>query len=102
MDKIKFTTKTVAAGAATLVEFELADGVIAPSDLAGALESAPQVDPTKGVIISGRGPVWLFAALAHEYHPCKWVATYDPRLGGAVVVESHHPDAPQVGEVIPL
>ena len=99
---INFTTKEVAAGAATLVEFELSDGVIAPSDLAEALKSAPEVDPTKGVILSGRGPVWLFAALVHEYHPTAWVGTNDPRLGGAVVVENHHPDAPSIGEVVPL
>ena len=50
------------------------------------------------MVISGRGPVWLFAALAHEYHPRPFVATFDPRLGG-VVVESHTPNH-KVGEVV--
>ena len=34
----------------------------------------------KGVVLSGRGPIWLYGFLIHFYHPTKWVATYDPRL----------------------
>lgn len=55
----------------------------------------------KGVILSGRGPVWLYCFLTHFYHPTKFVATYDPRLQGAVVVESHGSDY-KVGDVIPI
>lgn len=54
-----------------------------------------------GVVLSGRGPIWLYAYLTHYYHPTAWVATYDPRLSGAVVVQSHHPDY-NVGDVIPI
>ncbi len=56
----------------------------------------------EGILISGRGPVWLYGFLTHLAHPFKWVAIHDPRLGGAVVVERHSADAPAVGSLIPL
>jgi CRISPR-associated protein Csx3 len=55
----------------------------------------------KGVILSGRGPVWLYCFLTHFYHTTKFVATYDPRLQGAVVVESHGSEY-KVGDIIPV
>jgi len=82
----------------TLVEFTL-DGPISP-DILHTL-TPPQVDATKGVVISGRGPIWLYAYLTHYYHYTLWVATYDPRLGGAVVVQSHTPSKRE-GDVIPV
>jgi len=83
----------------TLVTFDIPGGVIAPDDLAKL--SPPQVDARLGVVISGRGPVWLFAFLCHHYHPTAWVGTYDPRCGGAIVVQSHRPGI-YVGQIIPL
>ena len=82
----------------TLVHFELKEPI--SHDVLKSLK-APKVDPRKGVVISGRGPIWLHCFLAHEYHPTKFVAHYDPRLGGAVVVQSHSPDVKE-GELIPL
>ena len=79
----------------TLIEFEL-DGPISPEELKNL--EVPKVDFKKGVVISGRGPVWLYAFLVHEYHPARWVGTFDPRLG-AVVVQSHTTEV-QVGDVI--
>ena len=55
----------------------------------------------KGVILSGRGPVWLYCYLSHFYHPTAYVATYDPRLQGAVVVQSHTSEY-KPGDIIPL
>lgn len=84
----------------TVVVFDLADqgGVIEPHQLADIIP--PIVNTQKGVVISGRGPVWLYATLVHHYHPTPWVATYDPRLG-AVVVQSHCKDV-KIGDVIPV
>ncbi|WEU40282.1 MAG: CRISPR-associated ring nuclease Crn3/Csx3 [Candidatus Odinarchaeum yellowstonii] len=82
----------------TIVSFEL-DGVIAPDDLKRV--SPPEVNNSKGVILSGRGPIWLYCFLTHFYHPALFIATHDPRLGGAVVVESHSPSY-QIGDVIKL
>jgi CRISPR-associated protein Csx3 len=70
----------------SIVSFEI-EGVISPEDLAAL--TPPKVDGSKGVILSGRGPVWLYCFLTHFYHPTKFIATYDPRLGGAVIVETH-------------
>lgn len=80
----------------TVVRFKL-DQPIEPSDL--AMCKPPEVKTSKGVVLSGRGPIWLFCFLAHYYHPTVWVATYDPRLEGAVVVESHC-KAYSVGQVV--
>lgn len=70
----------------SILSFEI-EGVLSPEDLAALIP--PKVDGSKGVILSGRGPVWLYCFLTHFYHPTKFIATYDPRLGGAVVVETH-------------
>ena len=74
---------------ATLVEFSIPGGVLAPSALSEL--SPPQVNPRQGVILSGRGPIWLYAFLVHHYHPTPWIGVFDPRLGGAVIVQSHSP-----------
>jgi len=81
----------------TVVHFRLS-APIDPKDLSLILSAAPVVSGNKGVIISGRGPVWLHSALAHKYHPCLWVAHYDPRVG-AIVVESHTANV-NIGDVI--
>jgi len=43
------------------------------------------------VVLSGRGPIWLYCFLTHFYHPTKFIAVYDPRIGGGVIVETHTP-----------
>jgi CRISPR-associated protein Csx3 len=83
----------------TLVEFTIPGNVLEPDDLINL--HPPKVDGTKGVIISGRGPMWLYGYLCHTYHPTAWVGFFDPRLAGAVVVQSHQPGI-QVGQVIPV
>jgi CRISPR-associated protein Csx3 len=57
------------------------------------------MDFKKGVVITGRGPIWLYATLTHLCHSFVWVATYDPRIG-AIVVQSHSKEV-SVGDVIP-
>lgn len=80
----------------TLVSFEIPD-VLIPEDL--SVLSPPPVNGAKGVVLSGRGPIWLYCFLTHFYHPTKFIATYDPRLEGAVIVERHAPDY-KVGSII--
>ncbi len=53
----------------------------------------------EGIVLSGRLPVWVYGTLVHEYHPRPFVATFDPRLGGAVVVATHMPDV-AIGQII--
>jgi CRISPR-associated protein Csx3 len=83
----------------SVLTFDIPGGVINPQDLQNI--SVPEVPFNQGIIISGRGPVWLFAFLCHHFHPALWVATHDPRLGGGVVVQTHQPGV-AVGEVIPF
>jgi len=92
-----FTTKIY--DTYTLVTFEIPNGVITPAELAQI--TPPTVNPQKGVILSGRGPVWLFATLCHYYHPTAWVGCFDPRLAGAVVTQTHCPGI-NVGQIIPV
>jgi CRISPR-associated protein Csx3 len=94
------TWKTRELEGATLATFELAGGLAAPGDLPG-IDLPAGLDRAKGLVVGGRGPVWLYAHLCHLAHPFAWVATQDPRLG-AVVVQRHRPDAPPLGAVIGL
>lgn len=73
----------------TLVSFDLEGKNIEPSDIRDL--PLPEVDASKGIIISGRGPTYLFGVIQHHYHPVSWVAHHVPRLGGGVVVSSHTP-----------
>ena len=56
---------------------------------------------TEPVVLSGRMPVWAFAALTHLYHPRPWVGTFEPRLGAGVVVASHVASVGP-GDVVPI
>lgn len=82
------------------IEFLSPDRLIAPQDLA-TLTLPTGIDTTGGVIITGRAPIWLYAALVHELHPTAWVACFDPRLNGGVVVATHSRQT-SMGQVIPL
>lgn len=59
----------------------------------------PMVNKAKGVLLSGRGPIWLYGALVHHYHPTRFVMVYEPRGEVGIVVESHHPDY-EVGDTV--
>ena len=75
------------------------DRIITPKDLT-TLRLPHGLDPRKGVVLSGRAPVWLYAYLVHECHPTVWVACFDPRLGA--VITTTHSKLVSVGQVIPL
>jgi len=47
----------------------------------------PEFDESKGLIISGRGPIWLYLFLYSKINNIPWIAQYDPRFG-AVVLQS--------------
>ena len=85
----------------TVAEFSITaeNGSLNYKDLPAA-DLPEKLKMNKGLVISGRGPVWLYGHLVHRAHPFAWVAIYDPRLKGAVVIERHVIDAPEVGETI--
>ncbi|MGB0563557.1 MAG: CRISPR-associated ring nuclease Crn3/Csx3 [Spirulinaceae cyanobacterium] len=82
------------------VNIVIAEGIAEPQDLSG-LQLPGSINWSKGMVLSGRAPIWVYAYLVHECHAAAWVACYDPRLAGAVVVESHRKGV-EVGRVIPL
>lgn len=97
---LSFDAKPTTLGGhdATQVAFTIGgDGSLDPSAL--TTMDPPAVDGSKGVVLWGRGPVWLYSALIHHYHATRWVGTFDPRLG-VVVVSRHHGSAPAVGSVL--
>jgi CRISPR-associated protein Csx3 len=85
-DVIKF--QTIVKEEYVVVHFEL-QHIILPEILKKL--TPPKVDNKKGVVLSGRGPIWLYCFLTHFYHPTKFIAVYDPRIGGGVIVETHTP-----------
>jgi CRISPR-associated Csx3 family protein len=97
--------KPQAANPQTVVEVVLTgSGVINPSQLFELLVRVAEKVPPGGsepVVLSGRLPVWVYAALAHYFHPRPWVGTFEPRLGKAVVVASHVTYV-NIGDVVEL
>ena len=83
-----------------LVHFDL-EGAITPDKLKEATNRAPDV-AGKPVVLSGRGPIWLYGALIHKYlHVVPWLGVYDPKLGGAIVVASHVANVKE-GDMVPV
>lgn len=84
------------------LEITLSSGVINHEELKKMIENLPvNAGGTEGIILSGRMPVWAFAALTHHFHPRPYIATFDPRIGGGVVVASHV-DNLNIGDVIDI
>lgn len=85
-----FKTKpiTVEENLVTVVSIDLGGSAIEPAILSHL--NPPKIDGTKGVVLEGRGPIWLYSYLVHSYHATAWIGVYDPRIG-VVVVESHSP-----------
>ncbi len=83
-----------------IFDFEL-NGNIEPASLKEIKLPDPVKEKmsSKCIVLSGRGPIWLYGFMIHHFHPCKAVAVFDPRLNGAVVVESHSNDY-KVGDII--
>ncbi|HPC39237.1 MAG TPA: CRISPR-associated ring nuclease Crn3/Csx3 [Exilispira sp.] len=73
-----------------LLEFELKKN-LEPQDLnfINLPDPVKEKFASKLLILSGRGPIWLYGFMIHHFHPCKAIAIYDPRIDGAVIIESH-------------
>ena len=65
------------------------------------LPPLPDIPRGSLVVVGGRAPAWRTARAVHDLHgsPAGAIATFDPRLGGVVVV-NHNPDLPDVGQVV--
>lgn len=97
---ISFRIQALPVG--TLIAFSV-DQVLTPKDLADLHPPDPVEKgfANRGVILSGRGPIWLYGFLVHYYHPCIYVALHDPRFEAAVVVQTHAREY-QPGDLIHL
>ncbi|MEF3191394.1 MAG: CRISPR-associated protein Csx3 [Campylobacterales bacterium] len=93
---IHFDIEPLNSLSATLISFTIQEGVTNPTEAFSI--PLPKVAFDRGVVISGRGPIWLYARLIHHYHPARWIAIHDPRIG-YVVVQSHSKERRE-GEVI--
>lgn len=78
-------------------------GVDSPVTPEEALPPLPAIPPGATVVVTGRAPIWRYGRAFHALHgsPAGVVATFDPRLGGGVVVASHIPGVSE-GEIITL
>jgi len=100
-DVISFEVKKI-KNEITIVQFEL-KRELEPSDL----KNIRPPDPVKNgfsintVVLSGKGPIWLYGFLVHYYHPVRAIAVFDPRFNGAVIVESHVKDV-EIGSLIKM
>lgn len=94
---IEYKTRKDSKCGCTIVEFQIPGGVLDYEELEEAVRKAPEVDTTQGVCLSGRGPVWLFMALARRYYPTAWVGSFDPRTIKCIVTETHVPGV-KIGE----
>ena len=60
----------------------------------------PPGDSKRGLVLSGKLPLWLWTALALAYRDAPWLAVYQPQWGDrALVVRSHVP-TPQMGDLV--
>jgi len=78
-----------AVAGVNVVAFAIEGGVITPQELAEVEEEtrhlAGLIDTSKPVIVSGRGPQWVYAVLAHNLHYVAALAVWEPRLRVGVV-----------------
>lgn len=85
-----------ARDAITRLDFSLPDAYLDITEAASLV--VPPVT-SAGVILSGKLPQWLWAALARVYQP-QWLAVFQPQAGGAVVVATQTPEMP-LGTLVP-
>ncbi len=88
---IRFSVKK--SEGVAIVEFELTRN-LTPEDLKNLRVPDPVDEKFSHmvVIISGKGPVWLYSYITHLYHVVKVLAIYDPRIDKGIVTASHSPD----------
>ena len=70
------------------ITIEAEEGIVTPEDLK-TLALPKEIQFNQGVILEGRAPIWVYGCLVHLCHPSTWVACYDPRFSGAIVVQTH-------------
>ena len=79
-----------------VVTWVIEGGVLKPEELANIEEEVKKLvsslDSSKPVIVSGRGPHWLYGVFIHNLHFFPVVATWEPRIKKGVIVEATSKD----------
>ena len=84
-----------------MVRLSIPGGVTSPSEFVNALAALEAKIPGHlPVLINGRGPVWGYGMLMHAAHPTPAIATYDPRMLGYVITQTHD-ERFKLGELLP-
>jgi len=83
-----------------IIDIFLDDDGIADIQTLKNLSLPDNHDTSKGVILFGRGPIWLYAFLTHLCHKFPFVGIFDPRIG-AIIIETHKKNSYEIGDVIP-
>jgi CRISPR-associated protein Csx3 len=60
----------------------------------------PPLPPGKGVVLSGKLPLWLWTALVRVYRDAPWVAVFQPPLGDRAVVVASQDQAMPIGGLV--
>ncbi len=60
----------------------------------------PPLPPDKGVVLSGKLPLWLWTALARAYRDVPWVAVFQPPLGDLAVVVASQDESVPAGSLV--
>ena len=75
-----FPEKAGQKAGVNILAFLIEGGVMKPEDLKEVAKTlrkvAQRLDTTMPVIVGGRGPLYLYAMIAHELHYFPMVATY--------------------------
>jgi CRISPR-associated protein Csx3 len=66
---------------------------------AGGL-ALPPLPPGKGVVLSGKLPLWLWTALVRAYRDAPWLAVFQPPLGHRAVVVASQDQAMPIGALV--
>jgi CRISPR-associated protein Csx3 len=92
----------VARNAATYQRLEIfIAGAVSPSILR-ALTLPGNLDLTRGVVLWGAAPVWLYARLAVLCRNAPWVGIYNIREGSFVIVSTQSTTSPSIGDALQL
>ena len=79
------------AQAYDLYEFACPHSYVDYGEMRGA--ALPLPPPAgRGLVISGKLPLWLWTAIARAYRACAWIGIYYPRMDAAVIVQSDSPN----------
>ena len=85
-----------------VVRWNLEDPTGNPIRPEDPMPEMPDIPAATVVVLEGRAPIWRYGRAFHAVHgSAAAVATYDPRLGGAVIVASHLPGTAE-GDLITL